>query len=95
MIDDAVLDGVCARVAGQVLGPDISAGLRSHWPDIHFTYCQDDDIVAAKPVREAAAFNLYLVTSGGGCIAFTSQVEQATGIVIAELEQGEVEDNPS
>lgn len=95
MIHDAVLDRVVEEVASSILDEGLSARLRALWPDIHFTYCQDDDIAAAKPVRELAQFNLYLVASGEGCIVFTSQGERATGIVIAEIEEGEVEDDPS
>ena len=96
MISDAVLDKVTEAVADSVLEEGLSARLRALWPDIHFTYCQDDDITAANPVREQAQFNLYLVSSGEGCIAFTSHGERATGIVIAEIEEdGEVEEHPS
>lgn len=92
MIDDAVLDGVSKAVADTVLEAGISAQLRGLWPDIHFTFCQDDDIVAAKPVRALTGFNLYLVSSGEGCIAFTCHMDRATGIVIAEIEDWEAED---
>lgn len=60
--------------------------LRATFPDYHFTWCLDDDITAARPVRESSDFNLYLVAGSGGCIGFTGEPERATGVVIAVLE---------
>lgn len=60
--------------------------LRQQFPDIHFTYCMDDDVVSATPVYEAAGFNLYLIDSSSHCLCFTQDPQIATGIVVAELE---------
>ena len=75
------------RVAAQ--GPVsevLLAQLRSRFPDIHFTYCMDDDVMAAKPLYEDPAFNLYLIDSRDHCLCFTQDLEVATGVVLAEIE---------
>ena len=86
MIGEAILNDVATAVETIGLAEDVSAHLRKQWPDIHFTYCQDDDITAAKPVRTCKDFNLYLVSGGQGCISFTSDYDRATGIVVADLD---------
>jgi hypothetical protein len=63
--------------------------LRGRFPDIHFTYCMDDDVYAALPVLEQERFNLYLVDSRNHCLSFTQDCEIATGIVVAEVEPEE------
>ena len=60
--------------------------LRGEFPDIHFTYCMDDDVFAALPVLEQERFNLYLVDSRNHCISLTQDREIATGILVAEVE---------
>ena len=61
--------------------------LRDRFPDIHFTYCMDDDVIAAKAVYEHETFNLYLIDSREHCLCFTQDLEVATGIVVAEIEE--------
>lgn len=61
--------------------------LRSQHPQIHFTYCMDDDVQVGYPVIENRSFNLYLIDSSNHCLSFTRDMELATGIVIAEIEQ--------
>ncbi|MES9874241.1 MAG: DUF6129 family protein [Candidatus Sedimenticola sp. PURPLELP] len=64
----------------------IDLQLRERYPEIHFTYCMDDDVVAAKPVAEHAQYNLYLVDSSNHCLGFTQSLEAASGLVVAEIE---------
>lgn len=59
--------------------------LRKEFPDIHFTYCTDDDIVESRPVESHERFNLYLVDGRDHCLRFTTDLEEATGIVLAEI----------
>jgi hypothetical protein len=61
--------------------------LRQQFPDIHFTYCMDDDVIAATPLHEAERFNLYLIDSRNHCLSFTQDSSVATGIVVAEIEE--------
>lgn len=85
-IDAAILAAVAARVAELELSEANVAHLRREWPGIHFTFCDEDDIPARlSPVLEGADFNLYLVSNAEHCVAFTSQPEAATGIVLAAV----------
>ncbi|MET0026375.1 MAG: DUF6129 family protein [Candidatus Thiodiazotropha sp.] len=61
--------------------------LREQYPELHFTYCMDDDVVAAKPVYETEMFNLYLIDSRNHCLSFTQDQEIATGVVVAEIDE--------
>ncbi len=59
--------------------------LRQHYPNLHFTYCLDDDIGRINPVLERSLFNLYLVDSSEHCLKLTRTFETATGFVLAEV----------
>jgi hypothetical protein len=61
--------------------------LREKYPELHFTYCMDDDVVAASPVYESELFNLYLIDSRNHCLSFTQDQEIATGVVVAEIDE--------
>lgn len=87
MITQAQIDQVGQLVTtSRVLESGTVDELRSRFPDIHFTYCMDDDVYAASPVLEGDSFNLYLIDSRSHCLAFTQDSEIATGIVVAEVE---------
>lgn len=56
---------------------------------VRFTFCFDDDIVAAKPVVTEKNFNIYLVGGGedcNGCVSLTNDFDIASGVVIAEVD---------
>lgn len=59
--------------------------LRQTYPSIHFTYCSDDDIHSGRPVSTQPAFNIYLVDTRGHCFTLTTDFDNATGIVLAEV----------
>ena len=61
------------------------SALRQQFPDIHFTYCMDDDLPNNVPILEKAAFNLYLIDGREHCLCLTNDYELATGIVVAEI----------
>jgi hypothetical protein len=86
MISQAQLDQVSGMLAAQPIGEAAVTALRERFPDIHFTYCMDDDVVAASPVHETESFNLYLIDSRNHCLCFTQEMDVATGIVVAEIE---------
>ncbi len=69
----------------QGLSEDRLRGLREDYPDLHFTYCMDDDIGVIEPVLEREGFNLYLVSSGDHCLNLTRNFDNATGLVFAEV----------
>ena len=87
MISQAQLDQISELVTtGSVLESGSVERLRGEFPDIHFTYCMDDDVYAGLPVVEQERFNLYLVDSRSHCLSLTQDREIATGIVVAEVE---------
>lgn len=63
----------------------VVSGLRKAYPDYHFTYCMDDDIVTGKPVIERESFNLYLIDGREHCLCLTNDHDVATGVVVAEV----------
>jgi len=86
MIATEQLEQISAAVLEQGLDEVVVAGLRERFPDIHFTYCMDDDVCGPRPAREAPGFNIYLVDGRDHCLAFTQSSDVATGVVLAEVE---------
>jgi len=66
-------------------GEDSLPELRQRYPDMHFTWCMDDDVGFESVALEEEGFNLYLVDGRSHCLAFTTDAGTATGVVIAEL----------
>jgi hypothetical protein len=73
------------EVAG--LNDTTVAALRERFADMHFTYCMDDDVTAARPVAETPGFNVYLVDGREHCLRFTTQWDAATGVVLAAVDE--------
>lgn len=86
MIEETVIDEINSLIAGHGLDESALSELRNKWPDIHFTYCSDDDICGPSPVRESDGFSIYLIDSREHCLNFTASTEIATGLVLAEHE---------
>jgi len=89
MIEQATIDAIVARVEasridGQV-DDQIVSGLRADFPDLHFTWCMDDDIGSEQPLLEKERFNLYLVNGQAHCLTLTTDPAVANGVVIAEV----------
>ena len=76
---------IADEVKSKGLDYDTVAALRHSYPDIHFTYCMDDDITNGKPVLESEEFNVYLVDGREHCLCLTNDYDVATGIVLAEV----------
>jgi hypothetical protein len=89
VIEPDVIDQINALVLDHGLDEAAVNTLRGMWPDIHFTYCSDDDVLGPKPVRESDGFNIYLVDGREHCLKFTSDPQNATGLVLAEIEEDE------
>lgn len=85
MIAEDMTVEIATKVEQLGLDNDIVATLRSAYPDIHFTYCLDDDIYHGKPVLERSSFNIYLIDGREHCLCLTNDHEIATGLVIAEI----------
>jgi hypothetical protein len=87
MITAETLFVVCDQAAVHGLTEETLQTLRKNWPDLHFTLCSEDDVPARlSPAIESENFNLYLVSNASHCVAFTSQLDAASGIVLAAVE---------
>jgi hypothetical protein len=86
LITQEQLEQIARLAKVQPVSESVVGELRSNFPDIHFTYCMDDDVVASSPVVEEKAFNLYLIDSRNHCLSFTQDRDIATGVVLAEIE---------
>lgn len=86
MISDSLLQEVASLAELQGPGEAVLAQLRTRHPDVHFTYCMDDDIsVNAKATLSRPRFNLYLVDSREHCSCLTNDPASASGVVLAEV----------
>lgn len=86
MITQQVLSEICDQVRGQEIGETLLQGLRKAYPEIHFSWCFDDDIGAtAKAYSEDEGFNLYLVNSSDHCSKLSNDPDGASGVVLAEV----------
>ncbi|MGD2117340.1 MAG: DUF6129 family protein [Chromatiales bacterium] len=89
MISHEQLEQISQLAGAGVISTDMVNDLRQSFPDIHFTYCMDDDVLGVEPVAEYDSFNLYLIDSRNHCLAFTRDMDVATGVVVAEKEDDE------
>lgn len=72
-------------VAGAVDADPDPNRLRAGFPDLHFTFCGEDDVPARlQAAVECRAHRLFLITGASGhCIEFTADAAGATGVVVA------------
>lgn len=87
MITQLQLELIARQAKASPVSETVVDQLRGSFSDIHFTYCMDDDVVAATPVYQDEAFNLYLIDSRNHCLCFTQDMDEATGVVLAEIEE--------
>ncbi len=86
MIAEETIDKIDNLLIDHGLDEDAVSRLRGMWPELHFTYCSDDDVCGPKAVRESDGFSIYLIDSRDHCLSFTSDTSIATGLVLAEHE---------
>lgn len=86
MISENTIDRINQLLIDHGLDESAVSRLRNMWPDIHFTYCSDDDVCGPPAVRESDGFSIYLIDSRDHCLSFTSDADIATGLVLAEHE---------
>lgn len=67
-------------------GGDLQSGMRQAFPELHFTFCSDDDVALDAPASACEGYNLYLVDGSGHCLTLTTELTAASGLVIAEIE---------
>jgi hypothetical protein len=86
VISADILAQVTARAGEVGLSAAGISTLRQAWPEIHFTFCSDDDVPARlQPAAAGEGFAVYLVSGAQHCVGFTNHLEAATGLVLAEL----------
>jgi hypothetical protein len=62
--------------------------LKKAWPDMRFTFCNDDDMPARMPsALQRESFKLYLVGGSEHCLSLTTDAEQAIGVVVACVDE--------
>lgn len=86
MIQPERLDQVTRIIERAGLNDQTLSVLREAFTDLHLTYCMDEDIGVGQPIRQAEGFNLYLVDGRGHCMRFTTDLDAATGLVLAEVD---------
>ena len=86
MITDGQLQSVSRWLVANGGNANRDQELRAAFPDLHFTFCLDDDVLFDGPALEGDVFNLYLVDSSNHCLALTGDMQTATGMVVAELD---------
>ncbi|MBN2702254.1 MAG: hypothetical protein JXR29_12485 [Methylothermaceae bacterium] len=83
MIPPDLMTSIVDELSDRDLDETVVFSLRETYPDVHFTYCCDDDIVSGQPVVERPHFNVYLVDGSDHCLQLTGDCERATGLVLA------------
>lgn len=89
MIAQETLDRIASTAASLgVLDEQALDSLKQSWPDLRFTFCNDDDMPARLPPSlQCGSFNLYLVGGGEHCLSLTKDLEQAVGVVLACVDE--------
>lgn len=87
MISQETLAQIAGKITAAGVDESIISTLRTDYPQLHFTYCSEDDIPNNEPVSEQELFNLYLVDGREHCLCLTRDFENATGVVVAEIYQ--------
>ena len=82
-IDQVVVVAKTALREG--LGETTRYKLRALFPDIHLTYCMDDDVLGVNPILRFLRMNVYLVDGRGHCLTLSESLDAATGLVLAEV----------
>ena len=88
MIVHETLEHIATTIASlKELNETAMVILKQTWPDLRFTFCNDDDMPARlPPALKREKFNLYFVGSGEHCISLTDDPMQAIGVVIATVD---------
>lgn len=85
MISDEQLAGIAGWLQEHGAEESDLPALRQSYPDMHFTWCMDDDVCCDTAALESEAFNLYLVDGHDHCLKLTTDPSAATGVVIAHI----------
>ncbi len=85
MISSSRLAQIVQWAEQQGMNDQLLSQLRSAYPDLHFTYCMNEDVVNVLPIEKREAFNVYLVDGRKHCLRLTTDRNVATGVVLAEV----------
>lgn len=85
MISNEQLEAVGDWLADNKSDANLEQGMRAAFPDIHFTFCLDDDVISDQPASVGSGYKLYLVDSSSHCLSLTTDSTVASGLVVAEL----------
>lgn len=89
MIASSTLEKIASAAASLgELNEQALASLKTAWPDLRFTLCNDDDMPARlPPALRRERFNLYLVNGSEHCLSLTDDPAQAIGVVLAYVDE--------
>ena len=83
------LQQVAAVVRRAGLNEQTLAVLRETFSDIHFTSCLDDDVGNIEPAHRDTGFNVYLVDGREHCLKLTTDLQAATGLLLAQVDDAD------
>ena len=85
MITNSRLSQIVRQAEQHEMNGQLLSQLRNAYPDLHFTYCMNEDVVNASPVEKREAFNVDLVDGRKHYLRLTTDRNAATGVVLAEV----------
>lgn len=85
MITEQILKQIVAQVDASGVNESSMPALRAKFPNLHFTWCSEDDVPDSTAAWEAKQFSLYLIDGREHCLCLTTNKEIATGVVVAEI----------
>jgi len=89
MLSIATLQQIADKAAAiGTLNDAALESLKKDWPELRFTFCNDDDMPARlPPTLQGTKINVYLVGGGEHCLSLTQDMEQAIGVVLAQVDE--------
>jgi hypothetical protein len=88
MLSADTLQQIAAAASGTVLNDATLESLKKNWPELRFTFCNDDDMPARLPPSlRSGNINVYLVGGGEHCLSLTQDMDQAIGVVLAQVDE--------
>jgi hypothetical protein len=89
MIVPETLDQIASATASLgTLSEQSMSSLKKTWPELRFTFCNDDDMPARLPAAlKREGFNLYLVNGSEHCLSLTDDPLHAIGVVVACVDE--------
>jgi hypothetical protein len=63
------------------------ARLRAQFPGMHLSHCNDDDVINSAPYLQSPGLNVYLVDGREHCLELTQELDAATGLLLAEVNE--------